>query len=211
MAKVAFQMLDWSPDLPRPLGRRLQTIACATAHWLHRHVPLLENGWYPRRITLQGEPYPERAEGGADPIFADSGDGLFILQLFTRLTAWGLEDYRRAIAERVEAFIAAGGFFGSINHDTYDHHENVAYAVAFRTLREAAQTLGRPEWRTFAYEVCLQGLERFKMEEDRNGVATTGLLWMEESWDTAYLWENAEAALAYFEAALETGHAQYEL
>jgi hypothetical protein len=27
---------------------------------------------------------------------------------------------------------------------------------------------------------------------------------MEKSWDTAYLWENAEAALAWFEAAAET-------
>jgi hypothetical protein len=27
---------------------------------------------------------------------------------------------------------------------------------------------------------------------------------MEKSWDTAYLWENAEAALAYFEAANDT-------
>ena len=35
----------------------------------------------------------------------------------------------------------------------------------------------------------------------RNGVATRGLLFMEKSWDAAYLRENAEAALAYFEAA----------
>ena len=41
------------------------------------------------------------------------------------------------------------------------------------------------------------------LREDRNGVATRGLLYMEKSWDTAYLWENAEAALAYFEAAVE--------
>jgi hypothetical protein len=39
------------------------------------------------------------------------------------------------------------------------------------------------------------------MREDRNGVATRGLLYMERTWNTAYLWENAEAALAYFEAA----------
>ena len=44
-------------------------------------------------------------------------------------------------------------------------------------------------------------LDQFKMREDRNGVATKGLLYMETSWDTAYLWENAEAALAMFEAA----------
>ncbi len=48
------------------------------------------------------------------------------------------------------------------------------------------------------------GLDQFKMHEDRNGVATRGLLYMEKSWDTAYLWENAEAALALFEAAEDT-------
>ena len=49
-----------------------------------------------------------------------------------------------------------------------------------------------------------------RMREDRNGVATTGLLFMERSWDTAYNWENAEAALAYFEAAqdVQTKNAQ---
>jgi hypothetical protein len=41
------------------------------------------------------------------------------------------------------------------------------------------------------------------MNEDRHGVATRGLLFMEKSWDTAYLWENAEAALAFFEAAVD--------
>ena len=56
--------------------------------------------------------------------------------------------------------------------------------------------------RTFAYDNCLAGLDQFKMPDDRNGVATKGLLYMEKSWDTAYLWENAEAALAYFEAAV---------
>ena len=43
------------------------------------------------------------------------------------------------------------------------------------------------------------------MAADRNGVATAGLLWMEASWDTAYLWENAEAAQAWLEAWTDTG------
>jgi hypothetical protein len=40
---------------------------------------------------------------------------------------------------------------------------------------------------------------------------------MEKSWDTSYLWENAEAALAYFEAAVDVRHSdparsrEYEL
>jgi hypothetical protein len=32
---------------------------------------------------------------------------------------------------------------------------------------------------------------------------------MEKTWDTAYLWENAEAALAYFEAYSDTHNEQY--
>jgi hypothetical protein len=52
---------------------------------------------------------------------------------------------------------------------------------------------------------CLAGLARFEMHEDRNGVATRGMLYMEQSWDTAYLWENAEASQAYLEAATRTG------
>jgi hypothetical protein len=47
------------------------------------------------------------------------------------------------------------------------------------------------------------------MTDDRNGVATRGLLYMEDSWDTAYLWENAEAALAYLEAHSATRKAAY--
>jgi len=62
--------------------------------------------------------------------------------------------------------------------------------------------------RQFAFDRCLAGLNQFKMTEDRNGVATQGLLFMEKSWDTAYLWENAEAALAYFEAASDTRRRQ---
>ena len=77
----------------------------------------------------------------------------------------------------------------------------MAYSVAFRTWLLASQVMRDPALRTFALEHCLRPLNQFKMREDRNGVATRGLLYMEKSWDTAYLWENAEAALAYFEAA----------
>ena len=93
--------------------------------------------------------------------------------------------------------------FGSINHDTYDPQENVAYTVAFRTLLLASRALKDAGLRRFAFEKCLQPLDQVKTCEDRNGVATKGLLYMEKSWDTAYLWENAEAALALFEAASE--------
>jgi len=34
---------------------------------------------------------------------------------------------------------------------------------------------------------------------------------MEDSWDTSYMWENAEAALAYLEAYSDTGDERYPL
>ncbi len=103
-----------------------------------------------------------------------------------------------------EAYTQGSGFFGSINHDTYDQNECVAYATAFRILRQAGQVFNQPEWTDFAYRVALPGLDHFRMESDQNGVPIRGLLWMEKSWNTAYLWENAEAAQAYLEAWQET-------
>ncbi|MCG2685656.1 MAG: PEP-CTERM sorting domain-containing protein, partial [Planctomycetales bacterium] len=168
------------------------------------HVEPTPNGWFPRRTTPDGKVYFKKLEGGDDAFWQTSADGLFILQLQAALSERGLADYRGPLKEKTAAFIRAGGIFGSINHDTYDPRENVAYAVAFRTLLDVSRLLKDDAIRTFAYEKCLAGLDQFKMREDRNGVATRGLLIMEKSWDTAYLWENAEAALAYFEAAADT-------
>jgi hypothetical protein len=47
------------------------------------------------------------------------------------------------------------------------------------------------------------------MGEDRNGIATKGLLFMAKSWDTAYLWESAEASLACLEAFHDTRRKAY--
>jgi hypothetical protein len=47
------------------------------------------------------------------------------------------------------------------------------------------------------------------MTEDKNGVATKGLLFMEESWNTAYLWENAEASCAFLDAFADTGDEEF--
>jgi len=156
------------------------------------------NGWWPRFCTIEGA--WTRTD---DELFDASGDGLFILDLITDLMRLGDDTHRDALADSCDAFVEAGGLFGSINHDTFDRRELVAYAVAFQTMCRAADILGRPDFRSFAYEVPLAGLARFRLTEDRNGVATTGLMYMEDSWDTCYLWENAEAALAYFQAAVE--------
>ncbi len=201
VARVVLQMLECAERTEdASLRRSLITCAYTTARWLSAITPVLANGWFPRRITPQGEPYPHAAEGGNDPIFERSGDGTHLLWMWTELTRRGLSDYHQHLQRGVDAFIRAGGFYGSVNHDTYDLQENVAYAIAFRTFVRAAEVLNEPSLKDYALQKILPGLERFVMHEDRNGVATKGLLYMEDSWDTAYLWENAEACIAYLEA-----------
>jgi len=209
-ARIALQML-WASDVlekePHRVAR-LHEAATGAADWLVRHVQDVD-GWYPRRCTIEGKAYPLSAEGGEDPISSDSADGFHIIWLLTELTSRGLGDYRQAIRGKLETVLQRGGIYGSVNHDTYDHDENVAHAIAFRTILRASRLLDDERLRAFAYENALAGLERFQMCEDRNGVATQGLLYMEDSWDTAYLWENAEAALAYIEAREDAGQEQY--
>ncbi|MCH7558682.1 MAG: DUF2961 domain-containing protein [Planctomycetes bacterium] len=209
MAKVAYQLVIFSDLLAGERKEKMRRLAVKTAAWIDANVRPTPNGWYPRRCRPTGEHYIKNPYGDNDKLFQKSADGLFVIQLFTGLTKRGLADYTDKIREKVKLFIKLGGIFGSINHDTYDEHENVAYSVAFRVLREAAKLLGDKEIRNFAYDKCLAGLEQFKMKEDRNGVQTKGLLFMEKSWDTAYLWENAEAALAYIEAYIDTNNQSY--
>ncbi len=206
MARVAVQLLGFAADLgadPRTGQMREAAVRCA--RWLDHHLAPVPNGWFPRRCTPAGEAYRRSPEGGEDPFWQGSADGLFVVQLQTELSLAGLADYRAQVAGKLRVFLDAGGIFGSINHDTYDQEENVALSVAFRTLLRAARLTGDESLRRFACARCLAGLERFRMCEDRNGVATRGLLYMEDTWDTAYLWENAEAAMAYLEAAVDVG------
>jgi len=209
MAKIAYHLLIFSDLLDSPRKEKMRQVALKNAQWLEQNVKPASNGWFPRRCLPSGEHHPNNAYGDPDILFEKSADGLFIIQLMTELTKKGLADYAEQVRAKVKVFIDAGGIFGSINHDTYDHHEDVAYAVAFRVLRQAAQLLEDKKISTFAYENCLAGLDRFKMTDDRNGVQTKGLLWMEKTWDTSYLWENAEAALAYFEAYSDTKNEKF--
>ncbi|MBI4557943.1 MAG: hypothetical protein HY706_10205 [Candidatus Hydrogenedentes bacterium] len=211
MARIAFQLVTFAGTLEDdPLAARMQAAAVKCAAWINEHVASVPNGWFPRRCTPNGVVYIGKQAGHDDPLWQTSADGLFILQLQTELTRRGLAEYTAQVAQKTDVFINAGGIFGSINHDTYDPHENVAYSVAFRTLRQVARILGREDIKRFAFERCLAGLDRFQMREDRNGVQTTGLLYMEDTWDTAYLWENAEAAAAYFEATSDLRDADPE-
>ena len=204
MAKVGFQLLSFAGDLaPDARAERMRQAALRCSQWIDAHVERVTNGWFPRRVTPQGKIWLKSPDGGNDPFWQTSADGLFILQLQAALTVQGLADYRTSLRDKTAVFMKAGGIFGSINHDTYDPRENVALSVAFRTLLSVSRVLNDDAIRTFACDKCLSALDDFKMTDNRNGVATKGLLYMEKSWDTAYLWENAEAALAYFEAAAD--------
>jgi hypothetical protein len=210
LARVGFQLLIISDVIPAPRAQKAIKASLSLGRWLLSSVRPLDNGWIPRRITPYGDPFPFSAEGGGeDPIFTSSGDGLFLILFFSELYKRGFGgEFLEYAIERAMAFANLGGIYGSINHDTYDLHENVSYAVAFRTMIRLSKIPGCEWARDLAYQ-SLKGLDRFKMEEDRNGVQTKGLLYMEESWDTAYLWENAEAALAYLEAYEDSGERSY--
>ena len=207
-AKIAVQMLLCA-DLDPARRDALHKAARAYAAWVDANVKPLPNGWFPRRCTPAGAYYTKAAEGGNDKFFTSSADGLFFLQLWAELTARNVGDYRDRLQRGLRAFMDAGGFYASINHDTYDPRENVAYSVAFRVFRRAGQVLKDPALGAYAVGKILPNLDRFKMHDDRNGVATRGLLWMEESWDTSYLWENAEASLAHLEAYTDTRRREY--
>jgi len=202
-AKVAYQFLQFSDLITtETMERRMKQIAVRHAGWVQENLEPLPNGWYPRRCSAEGKNYPFRHDDrtALDPSGDRSADGLYIIQLMIALTERELGDYADVIADKVSVFIENGGFYGSINHDTYDHDENVAHAVAFRVLRAAAKLLRSEKIMDFACRSALAGLRKFEIAEDRNGVLTRGLLYMEKSWNTAYMWENAEAAQAYLEA-----------
>jgi hypothetical protein len=190
-----------------PTKARIREIVVRTADWLVR-VERCGNGWLPRRCTPEGAVFPEKApdafgavtlagEFEPDPIFDRSGGGALIVQCWAEVHARGWRDLARPLTEVVDAFIAGDGYFGSTNCDTEDEHENASYALAYQALHQASTVLERSAWATWAYDRCLRPLEGFELVEDLNGLATKGLLWMEESWNSACSWENAAAAQAY--------------
>jgi hypothetical protein len=207
IARVATHLLrlaELDPDEQR--ADRCRAIAARTTSWVMA-VERCQNGWYPRHCTPDGRvfPFATNACGPVDmteltiedPIHDQSGAGAFTLQLLASASSAGLVDATAALRADVDAFMRAGGFFGSTNTDTEDLRENVSYAIAFQALLAASDVLADPDVRGFAYDRCLEPLTRFELTRDLNGVATKGLLFMEESWNAACTWEMAEAAQAY--------------
>jgi hypothetical protein len=220
IARVATQLLrvaSLDPDADR--AARCRGIAGRTAAWV-ASIDRCGNGWYPRRCSPAGAVFPFAANAFGptdltelkrhDPIYDRSGAGVLAIQLLAGVTADGVLDARPTLRADVQAYIAAAGFFGSTNTDTEDLAENVSYALAFQALLEASRVLDDPSVRAFAYERCLEPLARFELTRDLNGVATKGLLYMEDSWNAACTWEMAEAAHAYllaFDDAGDPAHA----
>jgi hypothetical protein len=215
IARVGYQLLriaELDPDPER--ARRCRGIAVAIAEWAAA-AARCANGWYPRRCTPDREVFPLAPDAfgptdlgprlAPDPIHDRSGAGLFVVQLLAAVVAAGLADLRETLERDVAAFIDGGGHFGSTNTDTEDLHENVSYAIGFQALLAAAEVTDSRATRAFAYERCLEPLARFELASDVNGVATKGLLYMEESWNAACTWEMAEAAQAYLEAFGDRG------
>jgi hypothetical protein len=214
IARVGRQLLlaaDLDADQQR--AARCRDIAVRVARWAVG-AERCANGWYPRRCKPDREVYPWAPDAfgpvdlgtvAADPIHDRSGAGAFVIELAAAVTDAGLADLRKPLGGDVEAFMSAGGHFGSTNTDTEDLAENVSYAVAFQALVQAADVLDSAEVRDFAYEHCLAPLEQFELAEDCRGVQTKGLLYMEDSWNAACTWEIAEAAQAYLIAFGERG------
>jgi hypothetical protein len=214
MARVGYQLLMLSDVVDSDLAARAREAGGRIATWTTT-LERCENGWFPRRSTPDGRVFGSAADAfgpvslgaslPADPIYDRSGSGVLILQLLVEAQARGVADFSGAIKEMVDAFIKAGGHFGSLNSDTEDLEENVTYAMAFQALHAAGKLMNRQDWVDFAYSVCLDGLVRFELVEDLNGLATKGLLYMEDSWNAACTWEIAEAAQAYLVAFGDRG------
>lgn len=200
-AKTALDALALADRAPDPERAGLLDLAVGILDWIDRSV---ERGgcWYPRRVRPDGRPYLYAAEGGDEPLPYGSAEALYIPWLRLEAARRGIGSTLDEAASDIDAWHAAGRPYGSINHDVYDRDENAARALAFRVLLRAGVACDRPEWIRTAFDDALSGLRRFRMVDDRNGVRTAGLLYMCDSWPTAYLWENGEAALAFLEAGV---------
>ena len=88
----------------------MSNVSVACAAWIDDRVEPVPNGWFPRRTTPQGKIYRKSPDGGNDPFWQSSADGLFILQLQAALTERRLADYRESLKQKTATFIRAGGF-----------------------------------------------------------------------------------------------------
>ena len=210
IARVGHQMLLLS-DLDRDEERALrsQAIAARIAGWVDESERC-SNGWFPRRTTPDGSAFPYSVDppGPADlpgalhpdPIADRSGAGSMALQLLVAATQAGTHDGAASVRAAADAFVHAGGHFGSVNGDTEDLAENVGYALGFGALLAASDLLDDDGLANFAFERCLAPLVDFELDRDLKGCATNGLLYMESSWNAACTWEVAACATAYLEA-----------
>lgn len=211
MAKVVLSMVELSPYVGEPERIRIADLSARFAAFAMRSART-PSGWLPRRLAhdLSAYPYARNPPDSPvtqriDPLADRSGAGLFTVTCLLRLAQLGLVDTRSFVAEACEAFVSAGGYFGSVNTDTEDNEESVSFALAFQTLLDAAKFLDIPRYKEFAFEACLPPLKNFWLTQDINGQPTKGLLRLSKTYSAACMWECSEAAMAYFKAAKEAG------
>ncbi|CAM5426494.1 hypothetical protein ATER59S_02481 [Aquamicrobium terrae] len=182
--------------------------------WVHRSEKTAD-GWLPRRLghdlkMFKGSRLPAGLPKDAtvglrpfDPTMTSSGAGLLVVAFLIAVGRAGIASTAETVSDLCASFVAQGGCFGSINTDSDDPEESVAYALGFQALLDASGAVSRPEFRDFAYDVCLAGLRRFQISADVNGHPVKGLLRLASSYSSTCFWENAEVALAYFKAAVD--------
>jgi hypothetical protein len=220
IARVGQQLLALAEVVGPELATQASEAARRLTPWLVA-VERCPNGWFPRRCTPAGKVYdrapdalgPTQLTGPfpIDPLYDRSGAGCFVIQFFAAGHRAALADLRDPITSAVEAFIRVGGHYGSTNTDTEDARENVSCAIACIALQDAAEAFSVPEWSAFAIKSALAALEDFELKDDFNGIQTKGLLLMEESWNSACMWEIAMAAQAYLAAYARTSERSYAL
>ena len=210
IARVGHQLLQVAHlDPQTERAERSRAIAIRVAEWIDESQRC-DNGWFPRRSRPDGSVFPYAVDSLGptdlpgleypDPISDRSGAGSMALHFLAEATRTGLYEATTSVRAAAQAFVDAGGHFGSVNTDTEDLAENVSFALGFQALLAAADVLEDSDLSDFAFERCLSGLEQFELISDLNGCATKGLLYMETSWNAACTWEIAISAAAYLDA-----------
>jgi hypothetical protein len=217
MARPLEKLLDQSDSLTADQRAMLHRASLRLADWIVS-AERTPQGWLPRRVdgqlkTFRGIRKPAELPADVaspfdkrDHTLERSGAGLLAVAFLLKLHQLRLRALTEDLTALCDSFVEHGGFFGSINTDTEDLHESVAYAIGFQVLLAASQFLGRPVYRDFAHDVCLAGLRVFRINRDLNDLPTKGLTRLAANYSSACFWENAEVALAYFQAARDTGN-----
>lgn len=194
-ARSALQLLWWSDELPAGDMRMpsLRNHAARIGEWILTE-PIPVSGWLSSQRCTVGSSAP-----------AAGADGLYVVWLLMEMSERGLGEQNDRAHNLVETFVRSGGIYGRGKDQHKVADTASGRALAFRVLRRAARHFRNPTFGEFGIEDALAGLQRFIGREDRNGLPTMGLLVGPRGDRMACMADNAECALAYIEAAEDTG------